>query len=421
MSDNIQITTLENGFRIISERIPSLKSASLGVWVDAGARSERIEQNGIAHFLEHMAFKGTKTRSALQIAEEIENVGGYINAYTSREMTAYYIRCLEEHVALSVDVISDIVLNSIFDPRELEVERGVILQEIGQSLDTPDDVIFDWLQEAAYPNQPMGRTILGPAERVSNFTRDDLETFVSEQYSPDQMVLAAAGAVDHAMLVEMAGERFSSLKKAPKLQLVGADFVGGEHREEKDLEQAHFAMSLEGPSYLDDTIYAAQTYAVAMGGGMSSRLFQEVREKRGLCYSIYASMGAFADSGMMTIYSGTSGDQINELTEVTLGELRRAAEDMSDVEINRARAQMKSGLLMGLESASSRCERIARMLIIHGRVPTLDEVIAKVDAVDVPAVREFAAQLLVQKPALALYGPVQKAPDFDAITKNLAA
>ncbi|MEM7241418.1 MAG: pitrilysin family protein [Pseudomonadota bacterium] len=421
MNDHIQITTLDNGFRIISERIPALKSASLGIWVDAGARSERIEQNGIAHFLEHMAFKGTKTRSALQIAEEIENVGGYINAYTSREMTAYYIRCLEEHVALSVDVISDIVLNSIFDPRELEVERGVILQEIGQSLDTPDDVIFDWLQEAAYPNQPMGRTILGPAERVSSFTREDLETFVFEQYSPDQMVLSAAGAVDHKMLVEMAGERFSDLKKKPKLQIVGADFIGGEHREEKALEQAHFALSLEGPSYLNDAIYAAQTYAVALGGGMSSRLFQEIREKRGLCYSIYASMGAFADSGMMTIYSGTSGEQIKELTEVTLHELRRATEDISEVEVNRARAQMKSGLLMGLESASSRCERIARMLIIHGRVPSLDEVIAKVDAVDVAAVRDFAAQLIAQKPALALYGPVSQAPDFEKITKQLAA
>ena len=421
MSENVQITTLDNGFRVISERLPSLKSASLGIWVDAGARAERIEQNGIAHFLEHMAFKGTKTRNALQIAEEIENVGGYINAYTSREMTAYYIRCLEENVALSVDVICDIVRNSIFDPHELEVERGVILQEIGQAHDTPDDIIFDWLQETAYPDQPMGRTILGPAERVSSFSRDDLQTFISEQYRPDQLVLAAAGAVDHAMLVDMAEARFGDMKRQPKLDLVSAKFVGGDVREDKDLEQVHFAMSLEGPSYLKDEIYTAQIYAVAMGGGMSSRLFQEIREKRGLCYTIHSSIGAFSDSGMLTIYSGTSGDQLTELTNVTLDELKRAAVDMSADEINRARAQMKSGLVMGLESASSRCERLARMLMIHGRVPNLDEVIAKIDAVDETAVRQFAAGLTAQQPALALYGPIASAPDFETVKSRLAA
>ena len=200
---SVQIHTLSNGFRIVTENMPGLKSASLGVWVGAGGRHERSEQNGIAHFLEHMAFKGTEKRNSLQIAEAIEDVGGYINAYTSREMTAYYVRVLEPDVPLAMDVISDIVLNSVFDPSEVEIERGVILSEIGQSLDTPDDVIFDWLQEVSYPDQPLGRTILGPEERVRSFTRDDLHAFVKEQYTPDQMVLSAAGSVDHDQLVKM--------------------------------------------------------------------------------------------------------------------------------------------------------------------------------------------------------------------------
>ncbi|GLQ34914.1 peptidase M16 [Amylibacter marinus] len=421
MSEFLRITTLENGFRIVSEYMPGLKSASLGVWVNAGCRNEQVQQNGIAHFLEHMAFKGTKKRNSLEIAEAIENVGGYINAYTSREMTAYYVRVLEEDVALGVDVISDIVLNSIFDPKELEIERGVILQEIGQSLDTPDDIIFDWLQEAAYPDQPMGRPILGPAERVRAFGRDDLQAFVDQHYNPENMVFAAAGAIDHDVLVDMASQMFGNLKRQPLLMANDARFVGGERRVAKDLEQAHFALTLESANYLDDQIYTAQIYAGALGGGMSSRLFQEAREKRGLCYSIYASAGAFRDSGMMTIYSGTSGDDIAGLANLTIDELKRAASDMSEDEVARARAQMKAGMLMGLESASNRCERLARMVAIFGRVPALDEVIAKIDAVNASDVRAFGQSLCAGAPALALYGPVDNAPEVGQLARALAA
>ncbi|MEM6618943.1 MAG: pitrilysin family protein, partial [Pseudomonadota bacterium] len=280
---SVQITTLLNGFRVVSETMPGLKSASLGVWVGAGGRNERADQNGVAHFLEHMAFKGTARRSALAIAEAIEDVGGYINAYTSREMTAYYVRVLGEDVPLAVDVISDIVLNSVFDPAEVEIERGVILQEIGQSLDTPDDVIFDWLQEVSYPDQPIGRTILGPEDRIRAFSRDDLTGFVAEQYGPQNMVLAAAGAVDHGALVRMAEGAFGALTATQAPQVAPAVYRGGEHRVVKSLEQAHLAMAFETAGYRDDRIYTAQVHALALGGGMSSRLFQEAREKRGLC------------------------------------------------------------------------------------------------------------------------------------------
>ncbi len=417
----VQLHTLPNGFRIVTEHMPGLASASIGIWIDAGGRHERLDQNGIAHFLEHMAFKGTKRRSALQIAEEIEDVGGYINAYTSRELTAFYARVLKADVPLALDVISDILLNPIFDPAEIEVERGVILQEIGQALDTPDDVIFDWLQERAYPEQPLGRTILGPTERVSQFARHDLSEFVADHYGPERMILSAAGAVDHDTIVRTAEALFGHLAPQPAFTQVDATFQSGERIELKTLEQAHFALGFEGPGYRDDAIYTAQIFSTAFGGGMSSRLFQEIREKRGLCYTIYAQTGAYAETGMTTIYAGTSAEDLSELAGLTMDELKRSADDMTPAEVARARAQMKAGLLMGLESPSSRAERLARMVSIWGRVPDLEETISRIDAVTTGDVREFAAGMITGAAALALYGPVEKAPRLDDLRERLAA
>lgn len=419
---SVELHTLSNGFRIVTESMPGLKSAALGIWVMAGGRHERPEQNGIAHFLEHMAFKGTSQRSALQIAEAIEDVGGYINAYTSREMTAYYARVLEADVPLALDVISDIVLNPVFDLNEIEVERGVILQEIGQVLDTPDDIVFDWLQEAAYPEQALGRSILGPVERVRAFSRDDLSGFIGEHYAPDQMILSAAGAVDHGEIVRMAEGLFGGLKAAGHLEPSGATFAGGEKRMIKPLEQAHFTLAFESPGYRDPAIYAAQIYASALGGGMSSRLFQEIREKRGLCYSIFAQAGAYADTGMVTLYAGTSGSQVADLAELTVDEMIRAASDITPAEVGRARAQMKAGLLMGLESPSSRAERLARNIAIWGRVPELDETIARIDAVTTGDVKAFGEGLITSgRAAMALYGPVEDAPLLEALKEKIAA
>lgn len=418
----VQQDRLSNGFRIVSEHMPGLQSASIGIWVTAGGRHERIEQNGIAHFLEHMAFKGTKRRTALQIAESIEDVGGYINAYTSREVTAYYARVLQNDVPLALDVIADIVLNPIFDPNEIEVERGVILQEIGQAHDTPDDVIFDWLQEESYRNQPLGRTILGPSERVSAFSRDDLAGFVGEHYGPGQMILSAAGAVDHDVLVKLAEKLFGHLKPSAEGDVEPATFTGGEIRRDKHLEQAHFALAFESPGYRDDAIYTAQIYSSALGGGMSSRLFQEVREMRGLCYTIFAQTGAYADTGTTTIYAGTSAGQIAELAGITIDEMKRAAHDMSPEEVARARAQMKAGMLMGLESPSNRAERLARLVQIWDKVPSLEETISRIDAVTTGDVREFAQHIAIQAPAaLALYGPIETAPTLDQLQERRAA
>ncbi|MCA3448238.1 MAG: insulinase family protein [Rhodobacter sp.] len=417
----LRLTTLPNGFRIVTEDMPGLKSASIGVWVTAGGRHERPEQNGIAHFLEHMAFKGTGTRSALQIAEAIEDVGGFINAYTSREMTAYFARVLQDDVSLALEVISDIVLNPVFDSKEIEVERHVILQEIGQALDTPDDVIFDWLQEASYPGQAFGRTILGPSERVSSFGREDLTRFVAQHYGPDQMILSAVGGVDHDRIVAEARAIFGGLKPVGAAPVQPADFRGGERREVKNLEQVHFALAFEAPGYRAPDVYTAQVYAMALGGSMSSRLFQKIREERGLCYSIFAQSAAYEDTGQITLYAGTSEEEIGELTRLTLEELKRSAEDMTEVEVARARAQLKAGLLMGLESPSSRAERAARLLTIWGRVPDLDESVARIDAVSLGDVRGYAGAMTQARSALALYGPVAGAPGLEAIRAGLAA
>ena len=416
-----QYHKLSNGLRIVTEHMPGVQSAAIGVWVTAGGRHEAEPENGIAHFLEHMAFKGTARRSAVQIAEEIEDVGGYINAYTSREMTAYYARVLSAGVPRALDVISDIVLNPVFDAAEIEIERGVILQEIGQTLDTPDDVIFDWLQEVAYPGQPLGRSILGPSANVSGFGVQDFRSFVGRNYGPERLILSAAGGIDHDEILRLAERAFGHLSPKSTGQIVEGVFHTGERRELKKLEQAHFTLALEGPSYRDDQIYTAQVYATAMGGGMSSRLFQELRERRGLCYTTYAQAGAHEDTGMLTIYAGTSQEQLPELVRVSADEIRRAAGGLSAAELDRARAQIKASMVMGLESVSARVERLARMVAIWDRVPPIAEAVAKIDAITLTGLRSYAEQQAQAAAAMALYGPVEAAPGIEEIRAQLAA
>ncbi len=415
------IHRLPNGVRVVAEPMPGFTSTAVGVWITAGGRHERAEQNGIAHFLEHMAFKGTARRTARQIAEEIEDVGGYINAYTGREMTAYYARVLAPDVPLALDILADIVLSPSMPEPEIEVERGVILQEIGQALDTPDDIIFDWLQEVSYPDQPFGRAILGPPERVGAFRRDDLAGFVAEHYGPGQIVVAAAGAIDAEVLLKLVEEKFGGLAPRPAPVAAPARFQGGEHRTVKHLEQAHVAFAFEAPGAHDDDTYVAQIYAGVLGGGMSSRLFQELRETRGLCYTVFAHAHAYADTGAITLYGGTSGASIRPFVELAADELRRAADDFTEAELDRARAQMKAGLLMGLESPSARAERNARLLTIWDRVPPLSETVEKIDAVDRARLRAFATRLCTSSPALALLGPVESAPDQPEFAARLAA
>ncbi|MEO0682220.1 MAG: pitrilysin family protein, partial [Pseudomonadota bacterium] len=383
----VRIDTLPNGLRVATEDMPGLGSAALGVWIGAGGRHEAEGENGVAHFLEHMAFKGTARRSALDIAVEIENVGGYLNAYTSREATAYYARVLSEDAPLALDLLADILTAPRFAAEDIVSERGVILQEIGQSLDTPDDIVFDWLQEAAYPGQAFGRSILGAAEGVKALGETDLRRFIGAHYAPERMVVAAAGAVDHEKILRQAETLFGHLTRRDAPALAPASFRGGEHRAEKPLEQAHFTLALEAPNWHADDLHAGQVFATLLGGGMSSRLFQEAREVRGLCYSIFAQASAHEDTGLLTVYAGTGADEIKGLAELVADEIARAASAATEEETARARAQLRAGLMMGLESPFGRCERLARQLLIWGRAAPAEETSARIEAVDAAAAR----------------------------------
>src|SRR5690606_14360657 len=290
---------------VLTDDMPHLESASLGIWVKAGSRSEQVQEHGISHLLEHMAFKGTGSRNSLEIAEAIENVGGDLNAATSVEHTGYFARVLKEDVALAADILSDILQNSLFDAEELRREQQVIVQEIGAVRDNPDDHVFDLFQSAAYPDQPIGRTILGTVDSVNGFSPDSIRGLMQRNYVGDHMVRSAAGNVDHDALVEIAAERFRGPQAGGAPEPEKASYVGGEQRLVSDHEQAHIVLGLEGRAYNTDGFYAVQILASVLGGGMSSRLFQEIREKRGLCYSVYAFHWAFADSGIFGVAAST--------------------------------------------------------------------------------------------------------------------
>ncbi|MFL5335239.1 MAG: M16 family metallopeptidase [Geminicoccaceae bacterium] len=415
MSDTVEITTLGNGLRVISEHMPRLQTASLGVWVDVGTRYEPAHVNGVAHLLEHMAFKGTARRSARDIAEEIERVGGSLNAYTSREHTAYYARILAGDVELAADILADILQQSTFDPAELEKERHVVLQEIGQVKDTPDDLVFDLLQEASYPDQPMGRAILGPEAIVRDMPREALIEYMARHYGPRRLVFAAAGKIEHRHLVELAQRLFGNLPATDIGVPEPARYSSGrniEHR--KDLEQVHLCMAVQGLPYHHPDHFALQVLSTALGGGMSSRLFQEARENRGLCYSIFSFAAAYADTGQLGVYAGTDPEDVPELMQVIADEARALIEDPIEDEIARARAQLKASLLMGLESCSAVCEDLARQLLCFGRRVTTEELVAKIDAVDTDAIRRLGRSLLRGDGlTLAAVGPIKALPEID--------
>lgn len=416
---SVRLTRLPNGFRVITDRMAGVDTVSLGVWVDVGTRHEPAEINGVAHLLEHMAFKGTTTRSAQAIAEEIEAVGGHLNAYTAREQTAYYAKVLKEDVGLAVDILSDILQRSLFDPEELERERAVVIQEIGQANDTPDDVIFDHFQERAFPQQAIGRPVLGRPEIIAKIPRDRVAGYLRDNYSADKMVLAAAGAVDHDGLVALAGKLFSDLPLESSARTEPARYVGGDFREERELEQVHLVLGFPGVAFADPDHWSAAVLSTALGGGMSSRLFQEIRERRGLVYSIYTFSQSFRDGGIFGVYAGTGEDEVQELMPVMCEELARAAGGLERGELARARAQLKAGILMALESTASRCEQLAQHLLVHGELFDPVKIVQRIEAVDEAAVRRIARRVLEGEPTLAALGPLRRIEPFDRIRARL--
>lgn len=415
-----RVTTLTNGLRVATDPVPGVETASMGIWIEAGARDETPTVNGASHFLEHMTFKGTKRRTAYQIVEEIEDVGGHINAYTAREHTAYYAKVLAEDLPLAIDVIADIVENAAMDDREYERERQVILQEIHQAADTPDDIVFDHFQAACFKDQPLGMPVLGTAEGIRALPLKAVVDHRARHYAPSRMVLAAAGAVDHDTLVALAEQHLvRPAADAPPARST-ARYTGGEVRTDRDLEQVHVVMGLEAPSLTDEAHDAAAVFATVMGGGMSSRLFQEVREERGLAYAIHAYLSSYDDTGVFTVYAGTSADDAAALMPVVCDELKKATDRLPDDEIDRAKAQLRAGLLMARESTSARCEQLARHLLTFGRPLPVSESKARIDAVDAGSVRAAAEAIVGSAVTVAATGPLDRLEPLDATAGRLA-
>ncbi len=421
MKNTVQQTTLSNGLRVITDTVDSVESVALGIWAAVGTRNEDLSHNGAAHMVEHMLFKGTQRRHAAQIVEEIENLGGHMNAYTSREVTSYHVHLLKEHAGLALDTLTDMYQNSIMPVDEVERERHVILQEIGMCHDTPDDLIFDQYYETAYRNQSLGAPILGTSKIISVLDRDALMDYADRLYRPDNTIISAAGNIDHDKFVRDVQQQFQSNKPAQNDNIKDAEYTSGEHREQKDLEQSHIIIGFKGISRTDKNYYHAQALSSLLGGGMSSRLFQEIREKRGLCYSIYTFHSSYSDSGQFGIYAGTGPNDLAELVPVLCDEVQKAIADITEGEVRRAISQMKSSLLMGRESMMNRADQQAKYLIYNDKPLNIADIINSVESTTKQDLMDTAKRIFSSQPTLAALGPLQNLESFETITGRLAA
>jgi predicted Zn-dependent peptidase len=416
---SVQVTTLPSGLAVVTDATPHVKTAAVGVFVAAGSRHENVSEHGLSHLLEHMAFKGTRKRSARDIAEAIEDVGGDLNAETGVERTGYFARVMGADVGLALDVIGDILTDSQFYPDELEREKNVIVQEIGAVEDTPDDFVFDLLTAAAWPDQAIGRPILGTREGVGAFNRDTIDQYLRRHYRASSMAVAAAGAVKHDAVVSLADSRFEGLSRAPSLPRAAADYRGGETRLRKRLEQTHVVVGFEGRPVGAPDHDAAHVFAAAAGGGMSSRLFQEVREKRGLAYSIYSFHWDYSDTGLFGFYAGSADRDAAEVVAASLDCLAEAAHELGEAEIRRAKAQMKVSLVAALESPGARAQQLAQQMQIYGRPLPVEEMVSRVEAISVEEVRKTGAAMLRSPPTIATIGCVGRVPGQAKVAEAL--
>ncbi|TDR93907.1 M16 family metallopeptidase [Enterovirga rhinocerotis] len=417
----VRITTLSNGVTVATEALPGVRTATTGVWVAAGSRHEQPDEHGLSHLLEHMAFKGTPRRNARRIAEDIENVGGEINAATSSEFTSYTARVLGEDVGLAIDVLGDILTNSLFDETELRREINVILQEYASIEDSPDEVVGDAFMEKAFSGQAIGRPILGRPQTIRRFEPAGIRAFIEREYTPARMVLAAAGAVDHAQVVEAAEAALGSLVARSAPETAPATYTGGEARLKRRLEQANVVIGLPGISFRDPGYFAMHMFAQALGGGLTSRLWQEVRETRGLAYEIDAFHWPYSDCGVFGIGAGTADRDLPELIEVATATARETAEGLEPEELARGRASLKVSLLAALETPGGRIERAARQLLAWGRIIPAEETVAHIDAVTVEEVRAAGRRTLAGPLTLAAIGPIRSLPPLERIAAALAA
>lgn len=418
---SIQKNVLSSGLTIATDHMDGIETATISILAKTGSRNETTKLNGISHFLEHMAFKGTLTRTAKQIAEEFDDIGGYFNAYTAREKTVYYAKVLKQDLEVAVDILADILQNSTLLDEEIEKERGVILQEIAQTEDIPDDLIFDHFQETAYPNQAFGRSILGTKEFVKTVSRDDLAGYIQDNYTYDNTIIAGAGNFDVAHFNELMERKFSNLNTSLKKVQEEVKYVGGDVRINKDLEQVHLVIGYKGVSYRDPEFYAQQVLSLIAGGGMSSRLFQEIRENRGLAYSVSSFGSSYSDSGIFGIYAGLNENQVNECVDVIGQEVAKLTYQINDTELKRAKAQVRAGLLMSQESSVSRAEKLAGNFAVHGRYIDTNEILEKIDAIDLNAVHSIAKKLFVSQNniTVASIGKIKGIYEYDQIMAKL--
>jgi predicted Zn-dependent peptidase len=390
----MQLTILANGLRVASREMPGIETAAVGLYADTGSRHEPTRLNGLAHLFEHMVFKGAGDRNAREISEAIEDVGGDLNAATDREATNFMASVLAEHLPLGIELISDLVLRAHLNEAELEREKDVVLQELGEARDTPSDIIFDDLQAAAFADQPLGRSVLGDEESIAAVTVEDLQNWRQNQYRAGSVALVAAGKVNHGRLVELAEQFLGSLPAGSMRDAEPAHFTGGDRVGRSNSDQAHLALGFAGPAQLDPDYFAARLFADAVGGGMSSRLFQQLREERGLAYSIFAGLYPFRDVGLLSIYAATARHQSAASAQLIEDILADCAETVSQREVDRVRTQAKAGLLMSMESAWGQANYVARQLSVYGRLVDPSEVIADLEAVTVEHVRDAGRKMI---------------------------
>lgn len=416
----VSMTRLPSGLRVATDPMTECETVTIGIYVGAGSRYESADVNGVAHFLEHMAFKGTSNRSAYELAQQIESVGGQINAYTSREMTAYYVKLLADDLNFGLDIMADMLQNSLFSEDELTTERTVILQELGQCLDTPDDIIFDYFQEIAFPNQPLGRSILGTAETVSNMQRADLIQYVKDHYQADNIVICGAGQIDHQKFVAEVERKFNNIHAGAEITPPDGLYQGGQKLIHKDLEQLHLTLGFEGLPYDHPDYYTLAVLSMILGGGMSSRLFQEIREKRGLVYTINSFNSIYQDTGLFTIYAGTGPDAPKDLFPALIDQLCDVCHNLDEEEITRSKAQLRASLVMGRENNIARAEQVAQSYLAFDRHIDQDEMLAKLDNVTRQNLHKVAQRLFASPPSLVTLGPTQNMPDMDNILSRLS-
>jgi predicted Zn-dependent peptidase len=407
-------TVLDNGVRILTEEVPYLQSVSLGIWIRSGSRFEAPDVNGICHFIEHMLFKGTDRRSAFAIAKEIDSVGGVLNAFTSKEMTSFYCRVLSENVELAADLLSDIFLNSTFPEDEIEREKQVVVQEISQMEDNPEDLVHELLGMRFWQNDPLGQPILGSVPTIEKFDRDTVMEFKRDHYGPMETVICAAGKLSHQQFVDLFAEqmgRLSTRKINPTPE--NAQCLASAHVEPRELEQVHVCIGMQSPSAVDGKRHAAYILNSVLGGGMSSRLFQEVREKRGLAYSVYSFLSAFSNTGIFGIYAGCEPDRLEELLSVMGKESLSLSESLTEEEIQTAKSQIRGNLILALESSEARMNRLAKGEYYFGRYMSLEEIIESLEKVTTAQLREAAREMIDPRclAAVAL-GPIDEKADL---------